>query len=120
MKRKKTIFWQISKQPFTTQLTTIKAAILYILQLKRMLREEDTIRGEEQEEEEVEEGKDLEKREIRDEHEGDSRSKKPNNAPLESPYYQHSAELEKLPPMTVLKPPHDIQYLQQVLPLSHV
>ena len=114
-------FRQISKQSFTTQLTTIKAAILYILQLKRMLREEDTIRGEEQEEEEeVEEGKDLEKREIRDEQGGDSRSRKLNNAPLESPNYQHSTELEKLPPMTVLKPPHDSQYLQQVLPLSHI
>ena len=101
-------------------MTTIKAAILYILQLKRMLREEDTIRGEEQEEEEVEEKKDLEKREISEEQEGDFRSKKLNNAPVEPPNYQHSTQLEKLPPMTVLKPPHDIQYLQQVLPLSQV
>ena len=84
-----------------------------------MLREEDAVRGAEQAEE-VEERKNLARREIREEQEGDSRSRKLSNAPVESPSFQHSAELEKLPPMTVLKPPHDIQYLQQVLPLSHI
>ena len=93
---------------FNVQLTTIKAAILYILQLKRVLREEPAIIEEEEddveeeEEEKVEEREEPERREIEEE--------------LELPSFQLSAQLEKLPPMAVLKPPHhDIQYLQQVL-----
>ena len=89
-----------------------------------MLREEDVITGEEQEEEEreeeVEKRKESAGKEIRDKQEDDSRSKKLNIAPVESAIFQHSAELQRLPPMTVLKPPHHIQYLQQVLPLSHI
>merc|ERR1711974_40667 len=85
-----------------TKLTTIKAAILYILQLKRMLREEAAIT-----EEEVEE---RERREMGDEQE----KRKLNDAvSSESPSFHHSTELEKLPSMAVLKPAHDIQYLEQ-------
>merc|ERR1719234_2594846 len=82
-----------------------------------MLREEDVITGEEQEEEEREEEvkkrEEPARREIRDKQEDDSRSRKLNIAPVESAIFQHSAELQRLPPMTVLKPPHDIQYRQQ-------
>ena len=81
-------------------MTTIKAAILYILQLKRVLREEAAI-TEEKGEEKVEEREEAERKEVEDEQ--------------ELPSFQLSAELEKLPPMAVLKPPQDIQYLQQVL-----
>merc|ERR1719266_3295371 len=49
-----------------TKLTTIKAAILYILQLKRMLREEANTTAEEQGEG-VEEKEELADSEVRDE-----------------------------------------------------
>ena len=80
-------------------MTTIKAAILYILQLKRVLREEAAIT--EEEEEKVEEREEPERRDLEDEQ--------------KLPTFQLSTELEKLPPMAVLKPPQDIQYLEQVL-----
>ena len=89
-------------------MTTIKAAILYILQLKRMLREEAAFTEEVEEREISEVGDDQEKRKL-------------NNAAVssESPSFEDSQELEKLPPMAVLKPPHDIQYLEQVLQCHH-
>ena len=96
-------------------MTTIKAAILYILQLKRMLREEANITAEEQGEV-VEEKEELADSEVRDEKQ-EERNWKTTNVSLESTTFQHSPELKKLPPMTVLKPPRDIQYLDQVVDL---
>ena len=69
-----------------------------------MLREEAAFTEEVEEREISEVGDDQEKRKL-------------NNAAVssESPSFEDSQELEKLPPMAVLKPPHDIQYLEQVL-----
>ena len=69
-----------------------------------MLREEAAFTEEVEERAIREVGDDQEKRKL-------------NNAAVssESPSFEDSQELEKLPPMAVLKPPHDIQYLEQVL-----
>ena len=99
------------------QLTTIKAAILYILQLKRILREDGGVVDEvEVEEEDLkrswEETAGLKDDKKVEEEDVDLSTRQA----LPSP----PTQLDKLPPMTVLRPSQDTHYLEQVPVLDDI
>ena len=93
-------------------MTTIKAAILYILQLKRILREDGGVVVDEVEVKEedlkraweetagLKDDKKVEEEEV---------NLSTRQAPPSTP-----TQLDKLPPMTVLRPSQDTHYLEQV------
>ena len=103
--------------PSSFQLTTIKAAILYILQLKRILREDGGVVDEVEVEEEdlkrsweetagLKDDKKVEEQEV--------------NLPTRQALPSTPTQLDKLPPMTVLRPSQDTHYLEQVAVLDNI
>ena len=94
------------------QLTTIKAAILYILQLKRILREDGGVVDEVEVKEDWEETTGLK---------GDKKVEEEEvNMPTRQALPTTPTQLDKLPPMTVLRPSQDTHYLEQVAVLDDI
>ena len=98
-------------------MTTIKAAILYILQLRRILREDGGVVDElEVKEEDLkrawEETAGLKDDKKVEEEDVDLSTRQA----LPSP----PTQLDKLPPMTVLRPSQDTHYLEQVAVLDNI
>ena len=99
------------------QLTTIKAAILYILQLKRILREDGGV----VDEVEVKEEDLIRAWEETAGLKGDKKVEEEEvNLHTRQALPTTPTQLDKLPPMTVLRPSQDTHYLEQVAVLDNI